>query len=66
MYDGTEEEEEAVHLRVATLIGLFGCIYMDPEERERTILHHVPSPTGLTRWNIQRIPNMFIEVACHM
>ena len=28
--------------------------------------HRVPSPTGLTRWNIQRIPTVFIEVACHM
>ena len=41
-------------------------IHEATEREERTILHRVPSPTGLTRWNIQRIPNMFIEVACHM
>ena len=30
-----------------------------PRERERTILHHVPSPTGLTRWNIQPCKSSF-------
>ena len=44
---------------ISRLISDLTNIYIDlyREEGERTILHHVPSPTGLTRWNIQRIPN---------
>ena len=32
------------------------CHFAREREREKTILRHVPSPTGLTRWNIQCIP----------